>query len=120
MRKTKLNRIIIHILTAVLLLTAFPVSVAAANQTYQTKDVTAYLYSMDSKTKLECMFNDDLSSVPYVDAADYLNQIFTVSFTESKGDDGVYSVTSKNGTMTVDPQKDTVSLTPMKNSQAGM
>lgn len=110
MRKTKLNRIIIHILTAVLLLTAFPVSVAAANQTYQTKDVTAYLYSMDSKTKLECMFNDDLSSVPYVDAADYLNQIFTVSFTESKGDDGVYSVTSKNGTMTVDPQKDTVSF----------
>lgn len=110
MKKTKLNRISILILSAVLLLTAFPVSVSAADRAYQKKDVTAYLYSTDSETNLECLFLDELPSVPYVDAADYLNQIFTVSFTESKGDDGVYTVKSENGAMTVDPQKDTVSF----------
>ena len=83
-------------------------TVAFADKAYEAKEITAYLYSMDKSTTIECLFDPDLPSIPYIDACDYLQNIYTVEFTETKNEDGTYTVESKNGAMIVDLEKDTV------------
>lgn len=87
-------------------LPVFPVSFAA-EKNYTKKTMTAFLYSADKTASLGCLFVDGLDEVPYIDASDYLNNIFTVSFTEKKSD-GKFFVACKNGEMTVDADRDTV------------
>lgn len=84
-------------------------SVSAAGEavSYSRKEVTGYLFGMDSSETFSCLFRPDMN-IPYISAADFLNQIYTAAFTTTKNSDGTYSVTNKNGAMVVDPEKDTV------------
>ena len=97
---------------AVLMLAAMLVLPATANAagekvTYQKKDVTAYLFDKDTKKAMTCLFRPDMN-LPYINATDYLNQIYTVEFKTADNGDGTFTISDKNGGFTVDPEKDTV------------
>lgn len=91
-------------LTASLPATAAPTEKAA----YQSRQLTAYYYSKEEKSTLTCLFRDDLPDIPYINAVDYLNQLYTVTFTCKKNTDGTYTVSDEYGEMIVDTEKDTV------------
>lgn len=93
---------------AVLASCIFPASAAASSGGQRTKDVTAYVFSMDDSKKLTCLFTDKLPSIPYIEVTDYLNTIYTAPFTAEKNADGSYAYSNKNGSFVVDPEKDTV------------
>ena len=63
----------------------------------------------DKTGTMNVVFRDDLESVPYIDAADYLSMIKTVPFTEEKKD-GEIVVSGKAGSFTVDAEKDTMTF----------
>ena len=78
-------------------------SVSAAGEavSYSRKEVTGYLFGMDSSETFSCLFRPDMN-IPYISAADFLNQIYTAAFTTTKNSDGTYSVTNKNGAKLLD------------------
>ncbi|MBQ7186119.1 MAG: hypothetical protein IJR91_00660 [Ruminococcus sp.] len=77
---------------------------------YDKKTLTAYLYSKDDSKELDCLFTKANPDLPYLKAEDFLDSIFTVDFeTEDKGD-GIYEITGNNGALTVDTEKDTVTV----------
>ena len=84
----------------------FTVAPAENKQTYETKEVTAYLFDKDEETTFNCIFKDDIP-VPYVRIAEYISVILKDSVT-SEINDGVNIITGANGTMVVDPEKDTI------------
>ncbi len=49
----------------------FTVASAENKQTYETKEVTAYLFDKDEETTFDCIFIDDIP-VPYVRIAEYI------------------------------------------------
>lgn len=86
-------------------------SVAAVDgdgEQYEVKTLTTYLYSKDQATTTDALFTKDLPTIPYLDAEDFFDHIYTVDFTTAKNPDGTYSISSKNGTMVVDTEKDTL------------
>ena len=92
---------------AVLMLAAMlvlPATADAAGEkvTYQKKDVTAYLFDKDTKKTMTCLFRPDMN-LPYINATDYLNQIYTVEFKTADNGDGTFTISDKNGGFTVDP-----------------
>ena len=89
------------------------ISVNAADPSiYTASDVTAYIFSLESEKTLKCLFRDDLPDVPYINPEDYLNVVYLDPFTETRGDDGIYTVTNAYGfTMEIDAGNDTVHLT---------
>ena len=54
------------------------------------------------------VFTQELPEVVYIAPEDFLNHTYTVKAVQTKNADGTYSVTSKNGTMLVDPNADTI------------
>ena len=108
MKKTKS---FVSILTIVaLLLGAFgAISVNATDPVYAAKDVTAYMFSVESTKTLTCLFRDDLPEVPYINPMDYLNIIYADQFTEARNDDGTYTITNAYGAeMVVNAAADTI------------
>ncbi len=93
---------------AVLASCIIPASAAASSGGQRTKDITAYVFSMDDSKKLTCLFTDQLPSVPYIEVTDYLNTIYKIPFTAEKNADGSYTYADKNGSFIADPEKDTV------------
>ena len=71
-------------IVAVLASCIIPASAAASSNGQRTKDVTAYVFSMDDSKKLTCLFTDQLPSVPYIEVTDYLNTIYKIPFTAEK------------------------------------
>lgn len=77
---------------------------------YSRKEVTGYIFSLESEKTFECIFKNALPEVPYIDVLDYLNVVFIDEFGIAKNEDGTYTVTSSGGTMDVDPEKDVISF----------
>ena len=97
------------ILTLLFSCAALPVTAApSGGVSYKNKQVTAYLYSKSEKKEMTCLFRDDLPTVPYVSAVDYLNQLYTVEFKSRKNADGTFTVSDVNGEMVVDIEHDTI------------
>ncbi|SDB19233.1 Peptidase family S41 [Ruminococcaceae bacterium FB2012] len=88
---------------------AIPAQAFALDEGFEKKNVTAYLYSMDKSEELECLFSRELPEVPYVSMEDFLDRIYTVDFTTAF-EGNVYTVTGNNMTVTVDADRDTVSI----------
>lgn len=107
-----MKRLLSILLAMVLMVTAVipALSVAATGEEepYEVKTLTTYVYSKDQATATDALFTKQLPTLPYLDAADFLDRIYTVDFTTTKNQDGTYSVTSQNGTMVVDTEKDTL------------
>lgn len=102
-----MKRIAAVIVTLVILLSSVPAAGAADDAGYKAKEVTAYLYSLDDAVSLTCLFKDGLD-VPFVEPEDYLNRAYTVEFSTKKNKDGTFTVSSENGDMVIDPEKNTI------------
>ena len=87
---------------------AAPLTAHAENDGLTKKELTAYLFSMDDTTKLNCIFSDKLPDVPYITAGDYLGCVTSLGFPEAKNPDGTFTVTGATGKMIVDTEKDTI------------
>lgn len=87
---------------------AAPCAVYAAEKPYEIRELAAYLYDLEHTAVYNCLFKEGLPDVPYMDAKDYLSNVYIAEFTEGENADGTYTVSCEAGTMTVDPDKDTV------------
>lgn len=96
------------ILTVTAVVPALSASAAGEEEPYEVKTLTTYLYGKDQPSTTDALFTQQLPTIPYLNAADFFDHIYKVDFTASKNPDGTYSVTSKNGTMIVDTEKDTL------------
>ena len=63
---------------------------------------------MDDACGITCVFSDKLPEIPYIHPSDYLGNIYNAEFTETKNSDGTYTISDTNGTMVIDPVKDTI------------
>lgn len=106
--KKSLTVISLMLAVAILFGIAAPCAAYADDKPYAIRELTAYLFDMDHTAGYDCLFSDALPDVPYMDAAEYLSNIYTVAFAETENADGTYTVSSENGTMTIDPVSDTV------------
>ena len=84
------------------------IGVGAVGADYTVKDVTAYLFTLDDTTTLECVFYDDLPEVPYVDPCDFLGTIYTDTYEQSMLYDGYYKITSEDGDMFIETKHDKI------------
>lgn len=75
---------------------------------YEKRSVTAHIFEKDKTQDLNCIFADDMPAMPYIDAQEYLDVMFTVDFETDKADDGIYTITGNDTTITIDPEKDTI------------
>ena len=76
---------------------------------FTKSEVKAYpVYSSDPIV-FNCLFRENLPEVPFIDAEDFLNQIFTEKLSFEKGENGVFKFKSSDFTLTFDAEKDTVS-----------
>lgn len=96
------------IAVVILLAAAAPAAAAPSGVTYESKAVTAYLYSKDKTQVMTCLFRADLPTVPFINAVDYLDQLYTVEFACNQNPDGTYTVSDPNGKMIIDVDKDTI------------
>ena len=114
-----MKRLLSVLMTAVFLLafgTSLPTAAAPdAEVKYQSKQITAHLYSMDETAAMTCLFRDDLPSVPYIGAVDYLNQLYLVPYTCAENADGTYTVSDAYGEMIIDVDKDTIHFDDYEN-----
>ena len=104
----KLSAISVLLSSALVVGFAVPMPVYAETDDYEKRDVTAYLFGMEDSATLECLFRSDLPEVPYISVTDYLNNIYTDEFTETKNADHTYTVTNPKGSMIVNTADDTV------------
>ena len=111
-----MKRLISILLSMMLMVTAVipALSVSAAGddepggEPYEVRSLTTYVYSKDNAATTVALFTQQLPTIPYLDAADFFDHIYTPDFTTTKNPDGTFSITSKNGTMVVDTEKDTL------------
>ena len=96
------------ILTVTAVVPALSASAAGEEEPYEIKTLTTYLYSKDKPSATDALFTKELPTIPYLDAAEFFGHIYTPDFTTAKNPNGTYSITSKNGTMVVDTEKDTL------------
>ena len=100
------------ITTTMLSALAFPMAANAepAEETviYEKKEVTAFLYDKDTKTSMELVFRQDLPTIPYIDAADFLNVYFKSGMTEKEQADGTILVSKDQHELIVDTEKDNI------------
>ena len=76
-----------------------------------TKELTAYVYSMDKTETLTCVFVSSLPDMPYISTVDYLKHIYKDEPTEEPDPDvtyGTYTITNPKGTMVVDTVNETL------------
>lgn len=99
------------ILSSTLVISAFAsaTAFAAENDAIEKRELTAYLFNMDDTTTLDCMFTSSLPDIPYIELSDYVGVIYTEQFTETKNNDGTFTLTGPGGNMFINPQNDTVS-----------
>ena len=106
MKKTLKSVLIsLSVLTGLLL----PSGVRAAEE-YTEQEVTACLYAADDTEKMNILFKDELPDIPYLSVSDYLSRIYDHSFTEKEETDGVFTLSGKKMTLSVDTKKETVSI----------
>ena len=104
-----------RILSLTLVLTALFTNAAACTpnakqaHVYEKKEVSAYPLKEQTPLTFACLFRDDLPEIPFTDAQDYLNQLFTSEVGFQKGENGTYHFTNGGYTLTLDAEKDTLS-----------
>lgn len=76
---------------------------------YTKKEVIAYPHKSDKPMVFNCLFREDLPEVPFTDAEDFLNQLFTKNVSFNKGENGTYTFKNGDYTLTMDAKKDTIS-----------
>lgn len=123
--KRKIKTISIMLASAMILSLSVPMTAMAEtddslppivlSSPIEKRAVTAYRYSMDDSTTIECIFTADLPDMPYIRAIDYLSNVFIENFTETKNDDGTYTISTKNGSMVVNTEADTVYFESFEN-----
>ena len=92
----------------------FPMAAHAEGE-YETpegitkKSVTYHYFEKDTTGELDVIFKEDMPSVPYIDAADYMGKIMIHEFKEEVKD-GKVIVSGEPGTFTVDAEKDQVTF----------
>lgn len=113
--KKKLSAISVMLTSTMILSIAAPMTVFAEQKdpeqlsgAIEKRSVTAYRYSMEDTAGIECLFTSDLPDVPYISAIDYVSNIYDDIFTETRNDDGTYTMTNPNGKMVVDTNADTI------------
>ena len=80
-----------------------------ADPGYSEKELTAYYYNAEDTGTIKALFFDDLPSVPYVSAVDYINTVFlNKDYTSEESGDGVYMVSGSTGSFVADTVNDTV------------
>ncbi|MEF2885107.1 MAG: hypothetical protein U0P28_07975, partial [Ruminococcus sp.] len=103
-----------RILSLTLVLTALFTNAAACTpntkqaHVYEKKEVSAYPLKEQTPLTFACLFRDDLPEIPFADAQDYLNQLFTSEVGFQKGENGTYHFTNGGYTLTLDAEKDTL------------
>ena len=76
---------------------------------YTKAEVNAYPLKEQTPLAFECLFREDLPEIPFTDAQDYLNQLFTAEVGFQKAENGVYHFTNGDYTLTLDAEKDMIS-----------
>lgn len=77
--------------------------------TYTKKEINAYPLKDKTALTFECLFREDLPEIPFADAEDFLDQLFTEKVGFEKGENGKFNFTNGGYTLTVDAENDTVS-----------
>lgn len=105
-------------LSIIIVLTVFAASASACTTTgesffnqkpdYTKSEVNAYPYKEKTPIVFECLFREDLPEIPFVDAEDYLNQLFTETVGFEKGEKGVYTFINDEYSLTVDAENDII------------
>ena len=106
--KKALSAISMILILALLLSMAAPLGALAAEETLTEKALTAYLYKADATDTVSCLFKSTLPDMPYISTVDYLKRVYVEPPAETANGDGTYTVTNGQGTMVVDPEKDTL------------
>ncbi len=81
---------------------------AAETDAIEKHELTAYLFNMEDTKTIECIFTSALPEVPYIEASDYVGTVYKEQFTETKNNDGTFTLTGPNGSMFINPENDTV------------
>ena len=110
---TKMKRCVQHLGVAAALCAGvlFPAAAYAepiSAEDYETKTVATYLFDKEHKTSMELVFKKDLPEIPYIDAADFLNQFYTTPLKEELQEDGSICIYNSERTMIVDAEEDTI------------
>ena len=93
----------------------FPMAAQAEGEYGETpegitkKSMTYHFFENDTTGKMNVVFKEDMPSVPYIDAADYMGKIMIHEFKEEVKD-GKVVVSGEPGTFTVDAEKDQVTF----------
>ena len=72
------HRIVALLLAVIIMIGSVPMTATAAaapERSYQEKEVTAYLLSMEKTEPVKCLFYDDMPSIPYIGVMDYLEML---------------------------------------------
>lgn len=101
---TMLSAALVLSMAATVTVTAF----AEDGDNFEKKELTAYLYNMEDTTSIECLFTAALPDIPYIDAADYVANVFDTKFTETKNSDGTFTLSHEQGSMTINTENDTI------------
>lgn len=115
------HRIVALLLAVIIMIGSVPMTATAAaapERSYQEKEVTAYLLSMEKTEPVKCLFYDDMPSIPYIGVMDYLETLFGKEFTFSDSGKGSYTVKSSSGkSMVIDTAADKIRFDEFENFQ---
>ncbi len=107
--KKRISIALVSILAASASLGATAYAEGEADPGYTEKELTAYYYNAEDTGTIKALFFDDLPSVPYVSAVDYINTVFlNKDYTSEESGDGVYTISGATGSFVVDTVNDTV------------
>ena len=97
-------------LVVILIFSAAAPAAALDADKFEARQITVYLFSMEEKTTVTCLFNRDLPEVPYIDIADYFSFVYSAPYLFQKNEDGTTTIRGMAGNMIVDAEKDTVTI----------
>ena len=106
MKKT--TAVLSVILTVIFIFSTSAPAAALDADKFEAKEVTAYIYSMEEKRTVTCLFDRDLPEVPYIDIADYFNLTRTEKYQAEPNGDGLYYLPGDYGYMMIDAKYDAV------------
>ena len=86
---------------------ALQAAAAETERTYQESQLTAFLYTDDCQTAIDCRIYDDMPNVPYVRLSDFYKDLTEDEITIRNNQDGSYDITVPlGGTATIDTGTD--------------